>query len=133
MWRVGGVAAVLGLALGFAPCRALAGGGQVAIAGHGGMLPLHLDFTGTPIGTGAWTQIVASTPAAISAVHIDSTCSSTLYFAVGPAGSELKQLIISRGADFDYPLAIPKGSRIALEGLSGTCAANDMDLTFYGN
>lgn len=107
------------------------GGGTVSLAGKAALGPVHVDFTGTPVTTGAYVELVSSTASAITLIHVDSICGQSIQLAVGGSGSEVNQFTIPRGASNDFPLAVPSGSRISVEAQSGNCTTGDMDLSLF--
>lgn len=107
------------------------GGGAVSISGKAALGPVHVDFSSTNVTTGGYVELVTSTVSAITLIHVDSICGNSIKLAVGGSGSEVDQFTIPRGASNDFPLAIPSGSRISAEALSGDCTAGDMDLSLF--
>lgn len=89
------------------------------------------DYTSTSVTTSAYTQLVASTAAAYSAVEIFDSSGQTLKLAIGAAASEIDQFIIFPGGNGRIPFTIASGSRISIKALSGTASVGEIDINFY--
>lgn len=87
---------------------------------------------GTPVTSGAYVTIIASTTSATNLVELFDSSGVALYFAVGGAGSEINQFVIYPGGNGQVPLAIPAGSRISYKAVStsatGASAFNVLNL-----
>lgn len=68
----------------------------------------------SPLNTGAWTQVVASTAAGYDRFQVFNSSESSIQVAVGGAGAEVLVFIIQPGGDsWDYYVAY--GSRISIQ------------------
>lgn len=88
-------------------------------------------YTGTPVTTGAYLQVIASTTSVINAVEIFDSSGQTLALAFGGAGSEVNQIIIYPGGNGRVPLRIPSGTRVSVIALSATASSGELDINFY--
>lgn len=80
-----------------------------------------VDYTSTPVTSGAYVQLVASTTSATNLVEIFDSSGQTLFFAVGAAASEVNQFVITPGGNGPVQLSIPAASRLSVKA-TGTSA-----------
>lgn len=93
----------------------------------------YISYASTGVTTGAWVQIVASTAAAVAALHVFSGCGEVLELGTGGSGSEVRQLLIPPGGPAErIMLTIPASTRLSLRGVSGNCSAGYFTLSGYG-
>ena len=90
-------------------------------------------YSSTNVTTGAFVQIIASTPFTATGLDIFDSSGQTLELAVGAPGSESIQFIIFPGGNGFVPIRIPKGSRVSLKALSATANSGEQDLNLYTN
>lgn len=89
------------------------------------------DYTSTAVTTAAYTQLIASTAAAYSAVEIFDSSGQTLRLAIGGAGSEVDQFLIFPGGNGRIPYSIASGSRISIRAVSATANVGEICINFY--
>jgi len=89
------------------------------------------DYTVTSVTTAAYTQLIASTSAAYSALEIFDSSGQTLKLAIGGAGSEVDQFLIFPGGNGRIPFTVAAGSRISIRAVSATASAGEIDINFY--
>ena len=77
---------------------------------------LRVVYSGTPVTTGAYVQILASTTADMGNQIIFDSSGAAMILAVGPIGSEIDKLYIQPGGQ-SFTLSIPAGSRLSLKAL----------------
>lgn len=90
------------------------------------------DYTGTPVTTAAWVQLIASTPADISEVEIFDSSGQTLELGIGPGGSEVSNIYIIPGGNGRQTVVIPSGSRVAIRAVSGNASVGESTINYYG-
>ena len=83
--------------------------------------PVYTVYSSTPVTTSAYTQLVASTSAAVTHLSIFDSSGQGMILATGAAASEVVQLYIQPGGG-EYDLAIPSGTRIAIKALTATAS-----------
>lgn len=91
-----------------------------------------LDYSSTNVTSSAYVQVIASTTAAASMVEIFDSSGVTLYFAVGGAGSEVNQFVITPGGNGQVPLSVPSGSRISVKATGTTASTGILVVNLYG-
>lgn len=84
------------------------------------------DYTGTPVTTGAYVQLVAATAAAINCLDVFDSSGQSLVFAVGAAAAEVDQFYISPGGNGRIELAIPAGSRVSVKAVSANATVGEL-------
>lgn len=120
--------------------------GVLTVQGIAGMTPLlvsvsstvgktsswleYLDYALTPVTTGAYVQLIASTTAVINYMTVFDSSGQTMILATGAPGSEIDQIYIPPGGNSaGYPLNIPTGTRISLKALSGNATSGNLIIT----
>lgn len=103
----------------------------MAVSGKDTLSPVRNDYTGTPVTTGAYVQLVASTAAAVSEIEIFDSSGQTLVLALGPAASEVDKVIIFPGGNGRVPLKIPASTRVSVKALSANATVGELDINFY--
>lgn len=81
---------------------------------------LFNDYTVTSVSDSAYTQLIASTAAAVNKIEIFDSSGEAMILAVGGSGSEVDQLYIFPGGNGAVDLAIPSGARISVKGKTAT-------------
>lgn len=89
------------------------------------------DYTVTPVTTGAYVQLIASTSSAYSALEIFDSSGQTLVLAIGAAASEVDQFIIFPGGNGRIPFTLATAQRISIKALSATANVGEIDINFY--
>lgn len=92
--------------------------------------PARNDYTSSPVTTGAYVQLVASTTSTTNKIQIFDSSGQTMALAVGAAASEVIQCYIFPGGQGDVELAIPSGSRVSIIAISATAAVGEIDINF---
>lgn len=86
-----------------------------------------------PVDTVNWTELIASTPADITAVEIFDSSGQTLELGVGPAAGEVRKFLVFPGGNGKVrPVEIPSGSRIAIRAISADADAGEFTANFMG-
>lgn len=85
-------------------------------------LPTYTDYSSTPVTTAAYTQLVASTSAAITHLSIFDSSGQAMILSTGAAASEVIKLYIQPGGG-EYDLAIPSGTRIVIKALTANATS----------
>jgi len=93
--------------------------------------PVRNDYASTPVTTGAYVQLIASTTSATSEIEIFDSSGQTMVLAVGGSGSEVDQLNIFPGGNGRVPLLIPAGSRVSVKAVSATANVGEIDINLY--
>lgn len=103
---------------------------RVAPANYAYVTSVRNAYASTNVTTGAWVELIASTSAAISRLHIFDSCGQTLELGTGAAASETRVLIIPPGG-FDAPvdLAIAASTRVSIRAISANCTTGEIDIT----
>jgi hypothetical protein len=100
-------------------------------AGRSAANRARIDYTSTSVTTAAYTQLLASTSAAINEVEIFDSSGQTLVLATGAAGAEADQVYIFPGGNGRIPLAIAATTRVAIKAVSATANAGEISVNFY--
>lgn len=88
------------------------------------------DYTVTPVTTGAWVQIIASTAAAIKQLYIFDSSGSVIELGIGGAGSEVAKIYIPPGgSSVGWPLTIPAGTRVSIRALDVDATVGQIVIT----
>jgi hypothetical protein len=82
--------------------------------------------------TTAWTQLIASMPAAVTEMEIFDSSGQTLQLGFGEAGQEVAQMLVLPGGNGRVPLSIPAGTRVSIQALSANATSGESDINFYG-
>jgi hypothetical protein len=89
------------------------------------------DYSSVNVTTAAYTQLIASTASAYSAVEIFDSSGQTLKLAIGGSGSEIDQFLIFPGGNGRIPFTVPSGSRISIRAVSANATSGEIDINFY--
>ena len=88
------------------------------------------NYAVTPVTTGAYVQVLASTAAIINRLYIFDSSGSAMILATGAPGSESDKLYIGPGGnDAPYELLIGAGVRISLKALDTNASVGQFILT----
>lgn len=92
---------------------------------------LYFPYSGTPVTTAAYVEIIASTTAITNRMYIQDTSGSMLILAVGAAGVEVPLVYVQAGG-FGFPidLTIAAGARVSLKALDSTASSGAFLATF---
>lgn len=102
------------------PANGLPSGGRTKADG-----PYRNDYTGTSVSTIAYTQIEASSAAAIHKLHIFDSSGQTMALATGAAGAEVIAFYIPPGG-IDIEYLIPASTRISIIAISATASVGEI-------
>jgi hypothetical protein len=93
--------------------------------------PYRNDYSSANVTTAAYTQVLASTAAAIKRLQIFDSSGQTMKLATGAGGAEVDILYIPPGGiDIDYE--IPAGTRLALKAISANATSGEIDINLLG-
>lgn len=90
----------------------------------------YYDYT-VPVTTGAWTQLVASLSAAVTAVEIFDSSGQVLELGVGGAGSETRTVLVFPGGNGKIPVAYASGARVSIRAVSANATVGLSVINFY--
>jgi len=109
--------------------------GQLIVAASSGVarsvVALARHEHSTPVTTLAWTQLIASTSAAIVGLQIWDSSGQTLELATGAEGEETRVAYIPPGG-LEIELTIASGARIAVKAVSAATATGELILQGVG-
>lgn len=89
-------------------------------------------YSVTNVTSGAWVELIASTPAEIQAITLFDSSGRTLELGLGAAASETRLMIVPPGGiDGIIPILIPVGSRLSIRAISATASAGEIDITGF--
>ena len=100
-------------------------------SGRNKVQQLFNDYSVTSVTTAAYTQLTASSTAAVNKIEIFDSSGEALILAVGGAGSEVDQLYIFPGGNGAVDLAIPASSRISVKAKTATASAGFLAINLY--
>ncbi len=84
-------------------------------------------YSGGSVTTSAYTQVIASTSAAITRLHVYDNSGSSIIVATGAGGAEVDRIYLPPGGSpFPYEVTIPASTRISIKALdiaTGTTGA----------
>lgn len=89
-------------------------------------------YSGTPVDTTNWTQLIASTAAASSEIFITDQSGEVMELGIGAAAAEARVFLIPRGFSGSVPLSIASGSRISVRAITATASSGEIVLTGLG-
>jgi len=90
------------------------------------------DYTASPVTTAAYTQLIASMPAAIKEIEIFDSSGETLVLAIGGAGSEVNKVYVFPGGNGRIPLQIAASARLSVKAISNNASSGELTINFYG-
>lgn len=90
------------------------------------------DYSSTPVTTGAYVQLIASTSAAVKQLEIFDSSGQTLVLALGAGGSEADKMYIVPGGNGRIPCAIPASSRISIKAVSADATVGEIVINLIG-
>ena len=94
---------------------------------------IYFPYSGTPVTTSAYVEIVASTSAAATAFWLQDTSGSMLILAAGAIGVEVPLFYIQAGGfGFQGSYSIPAGTRLSLKALDATASSGAFLATLLG-
>lgn len=89
------------------------------------------DYGSTPVTTGAWVQLIASTASIINMIELFDSSGQTLELGLGAPASESRLILVFPGGNGQVPVTIPSGSRLSVRAVSATANAGELDLNAY--
>jgi len=95
-------------------------------------VPTRNVYTVTPVTTGAYVQLVASTTLATKEIEIFDSSGQTLVLATGAIAAEVDQMLIFPGGNGRVKLAIPAASRVSIKAISATADVGENSINYYG-
>lgn len=93
--------------------------------------PVLSLYASTPVTSGAYVQLIASTTSAANALEIFDSSGQALYFATGAAASEVNQFIIYPGGNGRIPFTIAAGTRISIKAVNTSATSGQIILNLY--
>lgn len=96
---------------------------------HAKVALLRNDHSSVAVSTSAYTQLTASTTAAIKRLHIFDSSGSALYLAVGAAASEVDYIFIPPGGIEWIEIDIPTASRLSVKAVDTATSAGQLLIT----
>lgn len=106
--------------------------GAIKQGGKSAINKALLDYTSTPVTSGAWVQLLASTTSAVSEIEIFDSSGVILELGTGAAASEVSQIYIVPGGNGRVPLTIATSTRVAVRAFSTTASVGNIVVNFYG-
>jgi hypothetical protein len=88
------------------------------------------DYT-TPVTTAAYTELIASTSAAIKRLEIFDSSGQLLVLALGAAASEVDLLYILPGGNGQITQEIPAGTRVSIKAVSANATTGYIAINCY--
>jgi hypothetical protein len=110
------------------------GSSSVTVTSYAGKVPFlsfRKDYSVTPVTTGSYSQLVASTSVASSSIEIFDSSGQPLYLAFGGSGSEVNKVLDYPGGNGLIPLLIPAGTRLSIIAVTATASSGELDINFY--
>lgn len=104
--------------------------GNVNTTGKQSVAIVRIDYSGTPVSTGAYTTLVASLASNVTQLFIFDSSGQTLVIATGPAASEVDQVYITPGGNGELNLAIPAGTRVSVRAISANATVGELNVAF---
>lgn len=101
-----------------------------APAGKSTVALFRNDYSGTPVTTAAYVEVVSSLSDIVNQLYIFDSSGQTLYLAVGAAASEVDQMYIVPGGNGEFNLRIASGSRVSIKAVSGNATVGEISITF---
>lgn len=103
----------------------------ISSIGKSAVTQARIAYSSTNVTTGAYVQLIASTPSAATSIQVFDSSGQTLQIGVGAAAAEVEQFIVIPGGNGFVNLAIPSGSRIAIKAVSGTANSGEIDINLF--
>lgn len=90
---------------------------------------VNKDYSGGSVTTAAWTQLIASTAAAINLVCITDTSGQVMELGTGGAGVESRVFLIAQGWSGCIPLRIAASTRVAVKAVTATASTGYLTIS----
>lgn len=96
-------------------------------------LPINVRnvYTVTPVTTAAWTELVASTANATSAIWIFDSSGQTLELGVGTPGNEQRLMLSSPGGLGLVKYNMSAGTRVSIKAVSANATTGELNLVMF--
>lgn len=107
--------------------------GAVSIEGYDNSAPYRNNYASVNVTTGAYVQLVNSTPFDTEVMEIFDSSGRTLALATGGSGSEIDQFYIFPGGNGRINKHVAAGTRISIKAISANATAGEIVLNIYGN
>jgi len=104
---------------------------RVAPVSHGVVTTSRNNYASTPVTTGAWVQLIASTASAVNMMEIFDSSGQTMEIGTGAAASETRLVIVFPGGNGQIPVNIPAGTRVSVRAVSASASVGELDINFY--
>jgi hypothetical protein len=99
-------------------------------------LQVDLSSTGSPVGTGAWTQLIAALSTSSCAVEICNTTGSLLQISTGAPGLESASVVpytvLPNGSSILLPLELARGARLSAKAIDNATTVGRLIFNFFG-
>lgn len=92
---------------------------------------IRYDYTGGSVTTSAYTQLSASLTDHSSELEIFDSSGSTLYLAIGKAGSEQNLIQIVPGGSGRIACLLSKGARLSVKAIDTTASTGELVINIY--
>lgn len=91
---------------------------------------VRTDYTGTPVTTAAYVQLVSSLAKPVLRIVIFDSSGKTLKIAIGAPGQEVDQFLIPPGGG-DFAVKFSAQTRISIRAVSGNATTGENDINFF--
>jgi len=89
------------------------------------------SYSGTPVTTGAWVQLIASTVSAYKEFDIFDSSGQTLELATGASGFEVPFMYIFPGGNGKVNAGILASQRLSIRAVSANATSGELLINFY--
>lgn len=86
------------------------------------------DYSSTAVTTGAYVQLIASTPSIATQMEIFDSSGQTLKIAFGAPGSEVDQFLVFPGGNGLKDVKVPASTRVSIRAVSASATSGEIDL-----
>ena len=94
---------------------------------------VHIDLAGSPVTTGAWTELVASTSNDVTFITVDETSGQGFEIGVGAAAAETRLCVGAPGGlPGQVQLYIAAGTRVSIRAITGDMNSGDLFVNLFG-
>ena len=87
------------------------------------------DYAGGNVTTSAWTELIATTAAAINLLCLTDTSGQVMELGTGANPSETRVFLIAQGWSGCIPLRIAAGTRVSVKAVTGTASSGYLTLS----
>ena len=103
------------------------------LLGRNSVALIRNDYSIINVTTGAYVELLSSTPDDIHQLDIFDSSGRTLTLAIGPSGFESNKINIYPGGNSKVDLYIPSGSRISVKAISATANTGELNINCLSN